>query len=272
MATIKIPCGFRRGDRDAFPAVVLNRHGLWRRFDVGRADRRLAVATGNIEDIGRLAKAGDPTAQRPHQVLAGGQRCAKMAGSRRQVAVVEVVGLHPVLDEGPHQLPEGFGVVVDAGEQHRLADQRDAGVGEAGDGGAGRRGEFAGMIRVYRHPSGDARRRQRGDQRVRHPFRRDHRDAGVEAHDPYVVDVRKGLNQLGNSPRRGDQRVAAGDDHLPDLRMGPDIIDSVFKGLRFQVRRLRADHLAAEAESAVDRTDMDEFQQHPVRVTVDKPF
>ena len=37
--------------------------------DIARADRHLAVTAGHVEHIDRLAKAGDATAQPPHQRL-----------------------------------------------------------------------------------------------------------------------------------------------------------------------------------------------------------
>jgi len=38
-------------------------------IEIARADRRFAVAAGNVEHIGRLAQPRDPSAQRPHQRL-----------------------------------------------------------------------------------------------------------------------------------------------------------------------------------------------------------
>ena len=82
-----------------------------------------------------------------------------MRGARREIAVVEIVGLHPVLDEGAHQGRQRLGIVVHALEQHRLADERDAGVGEPRERRAAGGGEFARMVGVERQPG---RRRRAG--------------------------------------------------------------------------------------------------------------
>ena len=142
-----------------------------------------------------------------------------MAGAGREVAVVEVVGLHPAFDEGPHQRAEGVRVVVDAGEQHRLADERDAGVGEAGECRARGRRQLARVVGVDRHPGRLAAGPERGDEIGGDPLRRDHRHAGVEAHDLDVIDRAEPRHQRRDAARRSDQGIAAGDDHLPDLRM-----------------------------------------------------
>ena len=44
-----------------------------------------------------------------------------MRGARRQIAMVQVIGLDPALDEGAHQRAEHLRRIVDAGKQHRLA-------------------------------------------------------------------------------------------------------------------------------------------------------
>ena len=73
--------------------------------------------------------------------------------------------------------------------------------------------------------------------------------------------------------RRGpsDEGIAAADDHLPDLGLGADIGERVVEGLgRQRTGAGRTDRLAAEAEAAIDRADMDELQEHPVGVAVDQ--
>src|SRR6185312_15848918 len=52
---------------------------------IGRTDRRLAVAAGNVEHVVRLAQAGDTSPQAPHQFLPPGDRRAQMRGSRRKI-------------------------------------------------------------------------------------------------------------------------------------------------------------------------------------------
>ena len=61
---------------------------------------------------------------------------AQMRGAGREIGVVQIIGLYARLDEGAHQRLQRLDVVVDAFEQHALADQHDARVGEAPAGGA----------------------------------------------------------------------------------------------------------------------------------------
>src|SRR6266576_6478464 len=103
---------------------------------IARADRRLAVAAGNIEHICRLAQSGHPPPQGAHQFLAVLERGAQVRGARREIAVMQVIGFYSAFDEGPHQRLQCGGIVVDAAQQHGLADHRNPGVDDAGAGGA----------------------------------------------------------------------------------------------------------------------------------------
>src|SRR5438128_393749 len=95
------------------------------RRHIARSDRGLAVAARNVEHIGRLAQPRIAPAQDTHQILTACDRGAKMTGARRQVAVMQIIGFYPALDEGAHELGKGIGIVVDAGEQDRLAEHRN---------------------------------------------------------------------------------------------------------------------------------------------------
>ncbi len=119
---------------------------------IARPDRRLAVAAGDIQHIFRLAQAGDAPAQGPHQLLPMLERGAQMRGARREIAVVQVVRLDPVLDEAAHQGFQRRRIVIDAAQQHRLAHQGNAGIGQPRAGSARRIGEFAGMIGMHGDP------------------------------------------------------------------------------------------------------------------------
>ncbi len=75
------------------------------------------------------------------------------------------------------------------------------------------------------------------------------------------------------APIASRQRVAAGEDDLPDLRPAVDVSQRAGDVLGRQHPALRgADRLAPEAEAAIDRAGGDEFQKHPVGITVDEPF
>ena len=110
------------------------------------------MAAGNVEDIIRLAQAGNAAAQAPHQFLPLRDRGAQVRGSRREVAMMQVIGLDPAFDEGPHQGLEHAGFVIDAAKQHRLAHQRNAGIGQPRAGGAGLGCELARMVGMNGDP------------------------------------------------------------------------------------------------------------------------
>ena len=69
--------------------------------------------------------------------------------------------------------------------------------------GAGVGGQLARMVGVDRDPGRGALGLQRGDQIGGDPLRRDHRHAGVEAHDLDVIDGRE-RGQSAPARRRGE--------------------------------------------------------------------
>ena len=148
-----------------------------------------------------------------------------MRGAGRAVEMMQVVGLDPRLDEGAHQGLERCRIVVDAGQQHGLADQRNAGVDEAGAGGARGRRQLARVVGV----DGDEHRlvgvAQRGDEVRRDALGRCDRHAGVPAQHLDVVDRGQRSRDLGDARRRQHQRIAARQDHLPDRGVGADVVE-----------------------------------------------
>ena len=193
-------------------------------FHILRIQRHLAEAAGNIEHIGRLRQAGQPRPQGPRQRQPLFDADAKMRGARRQVGMMQIIRLDAVLDKGAHQVGQRLDIVIDALQQHALADQRDLGFAQPRNGRPRLRRKFAGMIGMDRHPGGDAGRDQGGDQFVAHPRRIDHRHAGVPAHDLDMGHGGKTAGDLACAARRKNEGIAAGEDHFPDFRMGGDIV------------------------------------------------
>jgi hypothetical protein len=87
------------------------------------------------------------------------------------------------------------------------------------------------MVGVERHIGRLAAGLQGRDERLVNALRLHHRHAGVESDDLDVIDGGKPLHDLGQAARREDQRVAAGEDDLPDLRMVRDIGESPVHGV-----------------------------------------
>ncbi len=113
-------------------------------------------------------------------------------------------------------------------------------------------------------------RRQRGNQRGADPARIDDRHAGMKADDGKVRDRFEAADDRGDPARRQQERVAAGDDDLPDLGMLRDIAEGAVERRRREQSVALADLLAAEAEAAIDRADEDRLQEHAVGVAMDE--
>ena len=106
-------------------------------FDIARQQRDLRITARNIEHIVRQRHAGQPCAQCPHQFLAPGDRHTEMRGTWRKIRMMQIIRLDTVLHESPHQRVECFDIVVHAFQEHRLTDQRNAGINQPCDGSAG---------------------------------------------------------------------------------------------------------------------------------------
>src|SRR5262245_12056793 len=99
-------------------------------LEIAGSDRRLAETARYVEDVARLAEAGIAPAQCAHERLPLLDSGAELRGAGREVGMVQVIGLDTAFDEGAHEIAEGRRVIVDAAQQHRLAEHRDAGVDE----------------------------------------------------------------------------------------------------------------------------------------------
>src|SRR5437660_5642515 len=79
-------------------------------------------------------------------------------------------------------------------------------------------------------------------------------------------------DHLADTARRQHQRIAAGQDYFPDFRMRLDVSKRVLELLPRQHLLARSDHLAPEAEAAIDRADTDDLEQHTIRITMHDSF
>src|SRR6516164_3141336 len=104
---------------------------LCRRNRAG-GDRHLAVAAGNVEDIGRLAQPGDTAAERTNEMLSSRDPGTEMCGAPGKIGMVKVVGLDPHRDKTPKQGLQHCGIVVDAAQQDGLRQEWDAGAAQPG--------------------------------------------------------------------------------------------------------------------------------------------
>src|SRR3989442_13335596 len=86
----------------------------------------------------------------------------------------------------------------------------------------------------------------------------------MNADDLDVFDRRQRIRELLEAARREHERIAAGDDHLPNFAMRADIGD---RGIELCAREgvCASNHFAAETKAAIRGTDVDRLEQHPVR-------
>ena len=191
-----------------------------------------------------------------------------MRGAAGEIGVVQVIGLDPHRHETAEQGLEHRRIVIDPAQQHGLRQHRDAGADQPGNRLLGRRGQLARMVGVD-HDIDRLFRGQRRNQRRRYPAGIDYRDAGVKAYHAEMRNCVEGAHDPGEAARRQHQRVAAGDDDLPDLGPLADIGEGAVERRRLQHRRRLADGLAAKAEAAIDRTQQGRLQQYPVGIAMD---
>ncbi len=187
--------------------------------------------------------------------------------------MVQVVRFDPALDERPQQRAKRLDVVVHPAQQHGLRQHRDAGVDQA--------------ARRPRAPLGTARADDWRAARRSSLFLvvRSARTSAAETRSGAATGMRvwtrstltwpiggKRIDHGVEPARRKHERIAAGQNDLPDLRGGADVIERGGERARRQRSPARPDHLAAEAEAAIDRAGVDELEQHPVGIAVHDAF
>ncbi len=118
-----------------------------------------------------------------------------MRGAGREIAMMQVVRLDPAFDQRAHQRAERLRIVVDACEQHRLAQHGNAGVDHPRARLARRFSQLAGVIGMQHHVCGLALRFERADELRRDPSRFGDRHAGVDADDFDVRDRWQGATR-----------------------------------------------------------------------------
>src|SRR5260370_3068299 len=84
-------------------------------------------------------------------------------------------------------------------------------------------------------------------------------------------DLIERADNVGEAPRRQDEGIAAGDDHLPELRALANIVVGALERFSAQHPGLFADDLSAEAKATVDRAQQCRLQQNPVGVAMYHP-
>src|SRR5206468_12082891 len=94
------------------------------------------------------------------------------------------------------------------------------------------------------------------------------RNTGMKADHPEMGNLVECSHDLGDAPGRKEKRIAAGEDHLPDLGMVADVIDGARERLPRQHRWVLTDDFTAKAKAAIDRAEQNRLQQHAIGIAM----
>ncbi len=162
-------------------------------------------------------------------------------------------------------------VVVHPAHQHGLAAERDARIGQPPARLLNLRGQFGRVHEVDAHPQRVVP-PQHPAQLRRDPLRQDGRHLGAQPHELHVRDGAHPRQQPVEPVVHHRQWVAAGNQHVPNLRVGRDVVQGPLVLLRIEVVLAGlADHPRPRAIPAVGGAKARDKEQHPVRVAVDQP-
>ena len=174
---------------------------------------------GRVDDVGRDRVAGRVAAQPLHDLEALADRRPEVPGSLDQVALVQVVGPDPVRDELVDERALDVDAVVHAGEQDALVADRQAGLGQLVDRARDLRRDLVRMVEVEVDPERVVLLEHLA-QLVVDPLRQEDRHPRADPDDLDVGDLAEAAQDRLEQLRRERQAVAAGDQHVADLR-GP---------------------------------------------------
>ncbi len=129
------------------------------------------------------------------------------------------------------------------------------------------------MIGVQGHIDGLAGGKQNTGKLRRDPRGIGDRNTRMQANDFHMIDGFEPGHDVREPSRRQGQRIAAGEDYFPDPGLVRDIAHRGGKRLRCKISRtVWPDDRAAKAEPAIDRADVEQFQERAIWVAVDNAF
>ncbi len=229
-------------------------------------DRDLAAAAGGVDDVGGHGVAGGVAAQLLHQLDPASHGGPQVPAAEHRIALVEVVRTDAQLEQAVEQLAQHRHGIVDALEQHRLAAERDAAVGQQVGGLRHLRRQLARVAEVDRQP--DPVLAQHRHQLGRDALRQEAGDAGADAQELEVRDVAQPAEQLVEGGVRHQQRVAAGEQHVAHLVMRLQVGDHGVDAAAERLELALADQAAAGAVAAVGRASVEDEEEHAVGIAV----
>ena len=190
-----------------------------------------------------------------------------MRRARDRVALVEIVGAHPHLHQGVDQLPHGLHVVVDPLQEDGLRAERQAGVGQQVAGPGGLVAALVGMHEVQAHPERVVAAEHAHELRC-DALGQDGGDLGADADHLHMADGAQALQDPLQALVAQGERVAAGDQHVADLRVAGDVVEGGLQALRLGRQRAVPHDARARAVAAVGGAVAGHQQEHAVGIAV----
>ena len=239
--------------------------------DYGGAEVDLSPAAGQIDGVYRQRQPGNPGRKLPidlHSPVKGNPESPRPGD---QVALEQVVRFDVAAQQVFKQLGQHRAVVVHTPQQDGLVENLQSEAVKPVQGPAALGTELARMVELGQNENrGGGKRGDHGAQGIVDSVRVAYRIAGTQPDDQIRPAGAEGFEHGFQGAVVQCQRVAAGEQDLADLGMGPHVIGRPGN----LVRRSRACQVArkapAEAVAAVHRADVGHQKGRPVRVAVNQ--
>src|ERR1700722_15378388 len=183
-----------------------------------RRDQDLSAAAGRVDAEARRRIAGGMSAQCADDLDSRLDAGAKMAGAADRITLIEVVRLHPAGEQSVHEGLHHRRIIVDAFEKHRLAAERNAGIGKPRGRLRDFGGQLPGMREMNAHPEWMML-LQHLCQALGDPLRQDRGYLGADAQELDVLDRAQPSEQPVELVVADTERIASGQQHVAYLGM-----------------------------------------------------
>lgn len=234
--------------------------------DILRQKRYLAAAARRVDHVIGNCQPGSMAAKPVHDLQPFAHRGAEMVRPFGDVGLVQVIRPNAHGEKLADELEHHVGIVVHALHQHRLVPDGDSGVGE----------HAARALRFWRALPRMVEVRVDVDRVI---FLQKFAELGRDALRQYAGHLRPQTDDLhmGNFPQsfqnafeeeiRQHERVAAGHDHIPYLRVRSDIVDAALDVLHVDLGGV-AHFSFPGAEPAIHRALAGAQEEHAVGIPV----
>ncbi len=191
----------------------------------------------------------------------------EMLNASRKIALIDVIGSHPVFDQHMHELFHDDGAVIDAFEQDGLIPQRNTSVGQHSQRALCLWRHLGWMVKMGVNPD-----RMIFAQHIYQFFgyalRHDYRNTRANPDHFDMINCANAPDNYLQESVGKCQRVSARNQDIPDLLMFLDIFDRLIKLCLLDGLIMLAGKTPSGAMAAIHRADIGHQEQHPIRVAV----